>query len=127
MGRRIIVNNGGNGGNGGSQNDGNNNTSRSTVPLSLWPTIIKRAQEKSEEVYYAPTKLDTETITKNATGIYYLLHGGPILMPDLLYSRSGLRCNGDDGNDDRSKNNTNDGGGKKSNTVSSLKRKRAIH
>jgi hypothetical protein len=48
--------------------------SRKTVPLSLWPTILERAYEKSDCMDYYHAK------KKNATGFYYLLREGPVLV-----------------------------------------------
>jgi len=122
-GRRIIVN----GHNNGGDNDDGGNNSRSIVPLSLWPTILVQAYEKSEAVYDTPNDSE-EIITNNATGIYYLLREGPVLIgrPDLLCCLSG---GGDidhykNTNDGDSDNDNVDGSAKYSNPVSSLKRNR---
>jgi hypothetical protein len=46
------------------------------IPLSLWPTILERAYEKSDKIYddwYSEGE-------KNATRLYYLLREGPALL-----------------------------------------------
>jgi hypothetical protein len=49
-------------------------TVKKTVPLSLWPTILERAYEKYDCMDYYNAK------KKNATGLYYLLREGPVLV-----------------------------------------------
>jgi hypothetical protein len=65
------------------------NDSRS-VPISLWPTILERAYEKSHQIYEEPYSKNPTKKEKNATGLYYLLREGP-----ALFGRSELGSGGD--------------------------------
>jgi hypothetical protein len=48
-----------------------------SIPLSLWPIILERAYEKSNNRIY--DKRYYEEKKKNPTGLYYLLREGPLL------------------------------------------------
>jgi len=49
-----------------------------SIPLSLWPTILEMAHEKSNDRIY--DKQYYEEKEKNPTGLYYLLREGPVLF-----------------------------------------------
>jgi len=81
VGRRILEEK-------GHSNDGDESSS---LPLSIWPIILERAQmqtgEESQTVYYndEPARAQQETNERakaraKATGIYYLLREGPALF-----------------------------------------------
>ena len=49
------------------------------IPLSLWPTILERAYEKSYDIYSEDHNYeDSKKEEKDATGMYYLLCEGPV-------------------------------------------------
>jgi hypothetical protein len=50
-----------------------------SIPLSLWPTILKRAYEKSNIRIYDKRYYEEEK-EKNPTGLYFLLREGPVLF-----------------------------------------------
>jgi len=65
-----------------------------SIPLSLWPTILVRAHEKSEH------SICYDITPKNATGLYYLLRNGPALAGRPSFGGNGELLSSSDGNDD---------------------------
>jgi len=65
-----------------------------SIPLSLWPTILERAYDKSDDSICA------SEIPKNATGLYYLLRNGPALVGRPSFGGNGRLVSSSDCNDD---------------------------
>jgi hypothetical protein len=107
-GRRIVVK-------AAIDGSGSNDAGKAVVPISLWPTILERAYEKSAVDIYNP---------KNATGIYYLLREvGPALL--LAGQRRTDVCiiSKDIVNDDKDDDDDSGGSGEAKTNNKSLKRK----
>jgi hypothetical protein len=119
-GRRIVVK-------AAIDGSGGNDAGKAVVPISLWPTILERAYEKSSvDIYYNPF-INKEAMKKNATGIYYLLREvGPALL--LAGQRRTDVCiiSKDIVNDDKDDDDDSGGSGEAKTNNKSLKRKDII-
>ena len=58
------------------------------IPLSIWPTIIVRAYERSEDIYDPPELENHFNEKKNPSGLFYLLREGPALAGQCDFSSS---------------------------------------
>lgn len=60
--------------------DGNNDDNGRSIPLSLWPTLLERSYAKSGQNGIYQYCCEEQKLNKNATGLYYLLREGPVLI-----------------------------------------------